>query len=231
MYSTTAQIFSEMFHSPSAAFAKLQRYPHVWVVLGVITIGPIFLYLWYYATVDFNWLIDHTLAANPELTDEQRATTRTILTPSTMERMTIGFTFLITPLSFAILAVYYSTFGRFLGSENTYRDWFAFSVWTGLPRILLFPLMAFQIIDSKGIVALEDLTMVSLNTLLLHLPNNDSWAGFSTAIDLTLIWSYVLAVIGLRVWTGRDIGVCLALAILPMVIFYGLWATKIFVFS
>jgi hypothetical protein len=46
-------------------------------------------------------------------------------------------------------------------------------------------------------------------------------------MDLTMFWSIVLAVIGLKAWTGRSTGTCVTVAILPYLIIYGLWAAKI----
>jgi hypothetical protein len=46
-------------------------------------------------------------------------------------------------------------------------------------------------------------------------------------VDLTMLWSIALAVIGLKAWTGRPTSTCVTVAVLPYVIVYGLWAAKI----
>ena len=93
------------------------------------------------------------------------------------------------------------------------------------------PLMALQIMTSGGRVAMEDLSMVSLNFLLLHLPVGHPWAGFFNSLDVPLLWSIVLTVIGLRVWTGRSLATCITVSVLPLVVIFGLWAAKIALFA
>jgi hypothetical protein len=53
------------------------------------------------------------------------------------------------------------------------------------------------------------------------------WASLVGSVDLTMLWSIALAVIGLKAWTGRPTSTCVTVAVLPYVIVYGLWAAKI----
>jgi hypothetical protein len=154
-----------------------------------------------------------------------------MMTPALMTWSTVGFTVVITPLLFALFAFYYLMAGKFLGSEIGYGRWYAYCVWTAVPRLLVLPLMALQIVKSDGKVALEDLSMVSLNMLFFQLPHGHPWGAFANGFDLTVVWSVVLAVIGLRAWTGRSAGVCCGVALAPLVVVYGAWAAKIVAFS
>jgi hypothetical protein len=227
MSQSAFNILLEMFYDAKPAFAAIRLKSRVWLPLIAITLGTTALYYWYYQTVDFSWLMDHMLAATPDLTADQREATRAMMTPAMVQWSALGASLIITPLMFAIFALYYLIAGNFMGSEIKYDKWFAFCVWTGVPRLLTYPLMAWQIVHSKGQVALEDLSMVSLNALFLHLPNSDSWASFASGIDLTVIWQCVLAVIGLAVWTGRGLGACIVITLLPLALIYGAWAAKI----
>lgn len=231
MSANSTTIMAEMFYDSRQGFSRLDGRPALWLPLLAVTLGTALMYYWYFATVDFDWLISHTLAASPDLTDSQRDTARGMMTLSMMSWTTVGMTILLTPLTFAMFAVYYLMAGRFLGCEIGYARWFAFCVWTSVPRLLVLPLMALQIVTSHGQVALEDLSMVSLNALLLHLPNSSPWAGLASGIDLTIGWSCVLAVSGLRVWTRRSYAACTFIVLLPLVTLYGLWALKIAMFS
>jgi hypothetical protein len=76
-------------------------------------------------------------------------------------------------------------------------------------------------------VAPEDLDMVSLNYLMLHLPASNPWTSFASSVDLVSLWCIVLATIGLKTWTGRPTATCVTVALLPYLIVYGLWAAKI----
>ena len=127
----------------------------------------------------------------------------------------------------ALMGIYYLFAGKLLGVSFGYEKWFGFAAWTGVPRLLLVPLSALQILTSNGRVAPEDLDMVSINYLLLHLPASNSWAGLANSIDLVSLWSIALATIGLKAWTGRTTATCMMTASLPWVLFYGLWVAKI----
>jgi hypothetical protein len=88
-----------------------------------------------------------------------------------------------------------------------------------------------QIMTSGGRLAPEDLNMVSLNYLLFHLPASHAWASLAGNIDLTSFWTIALAAIGLKAWTGRSMGTCATVAVLPYLLVYGLWAAKIVIFG
>jgi len=65
---------------------------------------------------------------------------------------------------------------------------------------------------------------VTLNQLLFHLPTANPWAGLLNAINLTSIWATVVAVIGLRQWTGKRLGTSIFIVLLPQLVIYGGWA-------
>ena len=125
------------------------------------------------------------------------------------------------------MALYYLLAGKVMGTGIGYGKWFGFAVWTSIPRLLTVPLSVLQILTSGGRLAPEDMNMVSLNYLLLHLPMSNPWFGLATNLDLTSLWAVALAVIGLKAWTGRPTGTCVTVAVLPYAVIYGLWAAKI----
>lgn len=227
MSDNAAAISLQMFYEPSKAFANLRQNSRAWLPLLLIIVSTALMFWWYYATVDHNWLVDNTLAANPDMNDAQREATRKMMSSDTMSWFAIGGVVVATPVIYALYALYYLLAGKFMGSDIGYGKWFALTAWTSLPRLLVLPLMAMQIMTSGGQVAMEDLSMTSLNFLLFQLPSSHPWAGLANNIDLTMVWSVALAVIGLRVWTGRSIATCVTVSLLPLVLIYGGWAAKI----
>jgi hypothetical protein len=212
---------------PTPTFTRLKTKTHAWLPLVVLIVLSVGIMFWWIATVDFAWLTERMLAAQPKATPEMRAAMGRFLTPTTM-MLSTGFGAVVGQLGiFALSAAYYLVAGKLLGSTIGYGKWFGFSVWTSIPRLLTVPLSALQIMTSHGRVAMEDLNMVSLNYLALHLPASSPWAAFAGAIDVSVIWSIVLTVIGLKAWTGRSTAACAAVALLPSVVVYGLWAAKI----
>jgi hypothetical protein len=194
-------------------------------------IGSAAMMYWYFQTVDFPWMVEQAIAAKPGISDGEREAMQKVMSPTMMSWSAIGGVLIGTPIAYALYALYYLLAGKFMGSDISYGKWFALTAWTSLPRLLVLPLMALQIMTSGGRVAMEDLSMVSLNFLLLQLPVGHPWAGFFGTIDLPLLWSAVLTVIGLRVWTGRSLATCITVSVLPLLVIFGLWAGKIVMFG
>jgi hypothetical protein len=167
------------------------------------------------------------LSAQGNAKPEARAAMAKFLTPTSMMWSSGIGAVAGTLLALAVSALYYLVASKVIGVAIGYGKWFGFSVWTGVPRLLTLPLSALQIVTSHGRLAPEDLNMVSLNYLLFHLPLSHPWASLLGSLDLSSFWSIVLAVIGLKAWTGRPTGTCVTVALLPYVIIYGLWAAKI----
>jgi len=213
-----------VFLEPSSTFARLKAKTHAWLPLLILIVLSVGLMYWWVSTVDFPWLVDRM--ASSQSKPEVQAAMRQMTQKSMMVTTVIG-AILGSLIVYALTAVYYLIAGKVLGSDIGYGKWFGFSVWTSVPRLLAMPLSVFQIMSSGGHLVAEDLNMVSLNYLVLHLPASHPWAGFANGVDLTSLWCIFLAVIGLKAWTGRSTGTCVTIALLPYVIIYGLWAAKI----
>jgi hypothetical protein len=213
--------------APSPTFARLKDKPRPFIPLLVLVLLTLALSYWYIATLDFAWFRELMVAAQGAMKPEARAAMESFLTPKTMIWTSGAGAVLGAPVLCALVAVYYLLAGKALGTGIGYGKWFGFAVWTSIPRLLTVPLSALQIMTSGGRLAPEDMNMVSLNYLLLHLPMSSPWFGLATNLDLTSVWSMALAFIGLKAWTGRSAGVCAMVAVLPYALVYGIWAAKI----
>jgi hypothetical protein len=212
---------------PSPTFARLKDKPRAWVPLAVLILLTLAISYWYVVTLDVAWFREHMLVAQGTTKPEARAAMEQFLT---RDRMLWGMgagVVLGTPVVFALTAVYYLLAGKVMGSSIGFGKWFGFAAWTSIPRLLTLPLSALQIVTSGGRLAPEDMNMVSLNYLLLHLPSSSPWATFANNLDLTALWTVVLAAIGLKAWTGRSTAACVTVALLPYAFIYGIWAAKI----
>jgi hypothetical protein len=218
---------ANVFLDPVPTFARLKIKTNAWLPLLVSILLSLAVTVWWVNTLDFDWLREHMLAAQPAAEPEiQEAMTNT-LTPKFMMWSSVITSVIGNLLIFAVTAIYYLLCGNVIGTSVSYGKWFGFAVWTSVPRLLVVPLSMLQIVTSHGQLAPEDLNMVSLNYLLFHLPMSNPWAGLASNIDLTTFWSVTLGIIGLKAWTGRSTATCLAIAVLPYVIIYALWAAKI----
>jgi hypothetical protein len=212
---------------PTPTFARLKTRSGAWLPLLILIVLSLAIMYWWVTTVDFGWLREHILSAQGAAKPEQRAAMERFLTPTSMLWSSSIGAVVGTLLALAVSALYYLVAGKVMGVPIGYGKWFGFSVWTSVPRLLSIPLSALQIMTSHGRLALEDLNMVSLNYLVFHLPMSHPWASLAGSMDLTMLWSIALAVLGLKAWTGRSTSTCVTVAVLPYVIIYGLWAAKI----
>jgi hypothetical protein len=213
--------------APSPTFARLKDKPRPFIPLLVLILLTLAVSCWYVSSLDFAWFREHMLAAQGPMKPEARAAMAQFLTPKTMMWSSGAGAVLGTPLICAIVALYYLLAGKVMGTGIGYGKWFGFAVWTSIPRLLALPLSALQIVTSGGRLAPEDMNMVSLNYLLLHVPMSSPWFGFATNLDLSSVWSIALAVLGLKAWTGRSTAACVTVAVLPYAVVYGIWAAKI----
>ena len=217
--------------APSPTFARLKDKPRPFIPLLVLILLTLAVSCWYVSSLDFAWFREHMLAAQGPMKPEARAAMAQFLTPKTMMWSSGAGAVLGTPLICAIVALYYLLAGKVIDAPLGFGKWFGFAVWTSVPRLLTIPLSALQIVTSHGRLAPEDLNMASLNYLVFHLPVTHPWASLVGSIDLTMFWSIVLAVLGLKTWTGRSTTTCVTVALLPYAIIYGLWAAKIAFFG
>ncbi len=227
----TITTMGQLFYEPKAAFETLKDNPRGWIPLLTIIVLSAAMMYWYFATVDFNWMVQNMLSANPKLDDAARATMEKAMSRNTMMWMTLAGVVIGTPVALALSALYMLIASKFIGSDISFGKWMSFSAWTSMIKLIGLPLMAVQILTSHGQLAMEQLNMLSLNFLLFHLPTAHKWAGFVTSLDVTMIWSAIVTVIGLRVWTGRSTGTCVTIALIPLAVIYGLWACKLVFFG
>jgi hypothetical protein len=213
--------------APSPTFARLKDKPRPFIPLLVLILMTLAVSCWYVSSLDFAWFREHMMAAQGPMKPEARAAMAQFLTPKTMMWSSGAGAVVGTPLICAVVALYYLLAGKVMGTGIGYGKWFGFAVWTSIPRLLTVPLSVLQILTSGGRLAPEDMNMVSLNYLLLHVPMSSPWFGFATNLDLTSVWSIALAVLGLKAWTGRSTAACVTVAVLPYALVYGIWAAKI----
>jgi hypothetical protein len=227
MSSNAISTLAKVFYEPKSAFESLKEKPAAWLPLALIILGSMMVFYWYYATVDFPWLVDHTLSAQPDLKPDAKAAMAGFMTKNTMMYSTLGGLLIATPIVFALFGLYYWLAAKVMGSEIGYGKWFHFAIWISVPTLLGLPLMALQIATGHGQISTEDLNMLSMNYLTVHAPLDAPWSGILNNLSLTTFWTLFLSFVGLRVWTGRSATACALAAVLPYALVYGGWALKI----
>jgi hypothetical protein len=224
------RLLIQMFYCPGIAFGALKKAPQSWFPLLALAAGIAAIQFWYFQTVDSAWLLAHEMAGRPE-SAKAGAAPEAGISAAVLMWTVLVISVVSVPAVCAVNALYLTIASKVSGFPRKFSDWFVFSAWTSVPNLLLLPLMAFQIISSGGQIALEELSLASLNALLFHLPYTHPWAGLAAYIDLALIWSVVLTATGLKIWTGCRPITCLILALIPVVLVSSVWAVSIVVFG
>jgi hypothetical protein len=216
---------TQVFYEPSAAFAALKERPRAWLPLLLLYVAGISMVVWYFQTVDWEWMQAATLP--PDMTAEQREAAGHAMSRGMMMGFGIAGVVIGTLLIFSLYGFYYWLAGKLASMELGFKSGFALVAWASLPSLIGVPLMALQIATSKGQLAFENADMLSLNFLLVHAAPHTPWFSIASALKVTDIWVIVLTTIGLRTWTGKSTTTCAIIAALPYVLIYGCWAAWI----
>lgn len=214
-----------IFIEPGKAMAAVRERSMILLPLALMLLGNVAIMVWYYNAVDFPWLQDYLIASMGDVEPAAREAARGFMQKGTLTVTAAVGVLVFIPVVLALLAVYYLLAAKVVGNDLEYGKWFAFSVWTSVPALLLIPIAAVQILLSgNGQLAPEAMNPLTFNQLIFGLPSDSPWAGLLNALNLTTLWCWVVAVIGMKLWTGKSTAVSTAIVMLPQVLVFGGWA-------
>jgi hypothetical protein len=111
--------------------------------------------------------------------------------------------------------------------QKSFLHWFSLLSWSNIP-VLAGTIAAMALLATQsGPVQINpsELQMLSLNELFFHLgPSEPGYALFS-ALSLLSLWTWALAIIGVRTWSDRSWIFSAVFVLLPFVLIYGAWAS------
>ena len=220
-----------IFIEPKKAFEEILKKGHIWFPLLVLSLVSAGMLYWYFQTVDFPWLLDQMIAAQPDMKADAKEVFLKMMTRPMMTWSTVIGALIGVPLMAAIGAAYLTISAKMIGSELRFEKWLAFSAWTMMPSLIGTLLMGVQIASSNGQVTPEGLDMLSVNYLIAHQDNLSSWGKFFNTLHLTYFWTIFVSFVGLRTWTDRSTRTCAIIAALPYVIIFGGWAAFLLAFA
>ena len=172
------------------------------------------------------------MAADQELSQEELAAAGEFLTVTPMVwSSTVGGVVALLLMN-AILALYLNIVAKWqVKDEYSYGNWFGFSWWISMPHLVTAILsMLLVLFSTDGMVALEDLGVTTLNSLIFGVDSSNPWFGFLSGLDAFVFWSIALIAIGLKSWLGIDTKKAATIAAAPYALIYGIWAL-IIIFS
>jgi hypothetical protein len=82
-------------------------------------------------------------------------------------------------------------------------------------------------IVGNGQIGAEQLNPLSLNNLLFHVGIDSGYKRLLDGLDLSVIWSWGLMIVGYHEWTQRSWLTSGAVVLVPPALIYGGWAASI----
>jgi hypothetical protein len=221
--------FMNILTAPKLAFPAIKEKPSVLFPLGLILAAAICSMLYFYATVDFAWMIEQMVNSQTVgRSDADREAMRkgmSMMSPTVMGGSSVAGLVIGMSIFYSIMAAYLMLVNKLLDSDNLgFKAWFAFICWCSIPSIFTSLASLINVmLASNGQITLEALNPISFNNLFLHLIPSDPLFGPVSAWDPMMLWSMGLMIFGFSQWTGKSLGKSAAIVLAPSLIIYGTW--------
>jgi len=204
-------IATNLFTAPGAAFGAIKERPSPWLPILVVILAACATAALYLSSVDLAWLIDRQLqSAQTEMTDQQRGQTVEALGNISPLVRAIGGSVsaaLSNLIIFAVIALYLTGVSFATNNGIKFKQWFAFVAWCWLPRILALAATLVNLLSTEvRFMPPEAVNPLSFGSLLaLDGAGAPAVERALLGLDVTVIWSLVLGIIGYQAFTQRSI--------------------------
>jgi Yip1 domain len=221
------EMLQALVFEPRKAFVALAERPKFLFPLVALILGTAGLVLWYYRVVDLEWFTDRQLRASSfavRLSEAQieaqiksaaarPGVTATIATITTALGLIIGY---------LLVSVYYLLAGKVTNVQRSFRQWFALACWTSMPSLLTIIPAAFVLLTATSAqIDQSELRVLSLNSLFFHRTFGEPGFTLLTSIGLPEFLSVYLAMLGVKVWSGRSWTFSAIFTLLPLTLILG----------
>lgn len=208
---SSAGVLVNILTAPQAAFAAIKQRPNPWLPLLAVLLGTFIVQFTYLQVVDFPWLMDQTLqAGGADLTQAQRTEAvdnMTQIPPSVLGALQ-GFSgALFVLIVYALVALYYTAISFATRDGIKYGQWLALIAWCSLPSVfgLIASLVNLQVTDARFLPS-ERLNPLAFGSLLDLSPQGATIVErILMSLDVTLLWSTVLQILGYQAFTQRSL--------------------------
>jgi hypothetical protein len=213
-----------IFTAPSQAFVTLKERPRVWLPLLLLTVGYAAVSFTYMNSVDIGWFMENQLAQNPNMTEQQRADAATAA--ANVSPMVYGAIGAVTTPLFIVLVLFltalYYTIVSFASHDGVkLKQWFALCCWCTMPALLgiIAQLVNLSVNDARFMLQ-DAINPLSFGSLLSIERTNATpvLQRILLGIDVTVIWSVALQVIGYQQWTQSSLVKSVAVVLGPLVL-------------
>ncbi len=222
----------DIIAAPSKALQEVrERVSWLWVPLITVLLLSTASQVTYLSWVDFDWLVDQSVAAALQggSDPDTEAAIRQFMQPGMMIATSVISTVVIVPVFLVLQATYLHLVNKVAGKPDLrFGQWFALSSWSAFPTIFLsiatFVVLALAPNRQLG---QEDISPLSLQSLLINAEPGSSWATWGTSITLVSFWTIALLALGIMRWAGASALKAGIIAIAPYVLVFGAWALVI----
>lgn len=226
------ELFVAMATAPSSAFSELRERPRFWFPLLLVVACTVAVVCWYYSAVDIDWLKDAIFSNRPEiqqLPEAQRTGVVAMASRNTLLVSGIVGTIIFIPAIYLMQSFYLLLASKVTKLPMDFKRWFAFSSWTALPVLLSVVVAAiFLAIRDTAQVRPSVLQPLSINELVLHRAVGSPGHGLLESLSIPAVLSWILMIIGVRVWSQRSWAFSTTFILAPVIVFYGIWSAIAF---
>ncbi len=221
----------DIIASPTRALDEIRGHTAwLWVPLIISMVVSCAAFAFYYSWVDFDWLVEETIAGlPPESRAEAAPGVRSFMSPTSSIAITIASIVFVTFVLYALFAAYYHLVAKIATSaELKYGQWFSLNVWAGFPQIFgAIAMFVVILMADSNQLAQHKLSPLSFNEIFIHAEPGDKWFNWGNAVHLLQLWSLYLVALGFSRWTGSSLVKGLVVAAIPLVLIYGIWAALV----
>lgn len=219
-------IFINILTSPSEAFEELHKHPSKLVPLATVILVNAAVIFWYFSILDFDWFVDDLLQNGnfPEDRIDEARENFADMSPSTFRMFgLLGGTAAVL-FMYTVLAGYLTLTAALAGHSEKFGQWFSLVVWTGI--VVLFSQLGMAVtlmLASNGQISQFDLDPTNLRNLGVR-PQNINLQQIFATINLTMIWSLVLTILGYRHWLGMSTLKAAVIVSAPYILIFSGWS-------
>lgn len=221
-----------MATAPSSAFTELRERPRFWFPLLLLVACTAVIVYWYYSTVDIEWFKDAMFSNHPsvqKLSEAERERAAAMVGRNSLLVTGMIGAIVFIPISCLVQAAYLLLAAKVARLPQGFKHWFAFICWTALPMLLSIVVSAiFLLISDTAQVSPSVLQPLSINELVLHRPVGSPGHTLLASLSIPSVLSWILMIIGVRVWSGRSWAFSTLFILLPVVVVHGIWAAFAF---
>jgi hypothetical protein len=228
---SASSIAINILTSPGTAFAAIREKPQFLFPLALLLLGAAVTTFIFTNGVDFQYMMEQQVAANPDATDQQIAQAGQVgemLGSLPSAALAAGATVLGVIgaiIAYLLQALYFKVVSLIRRDALTYKLWFSVICFCSMPVLLRYLATVVNLLAND----ISLMSQTTMNPLAFgNLFGLEAGGGIGSTIlmnlDITTIWSLVLVILAYKAMTGKGIAFATAIVLAPALLFFGISA-------